>query len=74
MDFNENYLMKLQNKIQTMNWHSTQVTILVMIIYQKIPTCDLFVYNFELLKDVHYFISNDPTHNIGFVQHSFLLH
>ena len=33
VDFNENYTMKVHNKIQTMYYYSTQVTILVMVIY-----------------------------------------
>ena len=74
MDFSESYLMKLQNKIQTMHWHCTQVTILVMITYHKNLAYDPCLHDFDLLKDVHYFISDDPTHDIGFVQHSFLLH
>jgi hypothetical protein len=57
-----------------MHWHSTQVTILVMISYCRNPTYDPCMHNSELLKDVQYFISDDPSHDTGFVQHSFLLH
>jgi hypothetical protein len=72
--FSENYSMKLQNKIQTMHWHSAQVTILVMISYRRNPAYDPCVHDSELLKDVYYFISDDSSHDTGFVQHSFLLH
>jgi hypothetical protein len=74
VDFSENYSMKLQNEIQIMHWHCTHVTILVMITYRKNPAYDLCVHDFDLLKDVHYFILDDPIHDTGFVQHSFLLY
>jgi hypothetical protein len=45
-----------------------------MITYWKNPAYDPCVHDSELLKDVHYFISDDPTHNTSFVHHAFLLH
>jgi hypothetical protein len=75
IDFIENYSMKVQNEVQSMHWHSSQVTILVHITYFRNPE-----YNAEdseskeILKEVHYYVSDEKEHDSIFVQHAFRLH
>lgn len=38
IDFSKNYSFEMQNKIQSMHWHSFQVTILVLITFRVDPT------------------------------------
>jgi hypothetical protein len=66
VDFSENYTLKVQNEIQSMHWHNNQITILVHITYRL---------NLEplLLKEFHYYVSDDKTHDSLFVQHCFML-
>jgi hypothetical protein len=74
VDFAENYSFQVQNEIQSMHWQSSQVTIMVHICYRRNP---LFVAGGEepkVIKDAHFFISDDKEHDTLFVQHCFLLH
>jgi hypothetical protein len=66
--------MKFQNKEQNMHWHNFQA-ILVFINYQPnlIPH-DLTNPDSGLIKEVHYFVSNDTSHDTLFVQHAFMFH
>ena len=66
VDFAENYSFKEQNEIQSMHWHSSQVSILVHITYIKKAG--------DIIKTVHFFISDDTIHDTLFVQHCFMLH
>jgi hypothetical protein len=67
--------MKVQNEVQSMHWHSSQVPILVHITYFRNPE-----YNAEdselkeILKEVHYYVSDEKEHDSIFVQHAFRLH
>jgi hypothetical protein len=74
IDFAKNYSFQVQNKIQSMHWQNSQVTIMVNICYQRNP---LFVAGGEelkVIKDAHFYISDDKEHDTLFVQHCFLLH
>jgi hypothetical protein len=66
--------MKVQEEIQSMHWRSTQISILVMITYRINPAFDSSVHESRLLKNVHYYVSNDGTHDTLYVQHAFKLH
>ena len=49
-----------------MHWHSSQVTIFVHIMYyHKVG---------EVVKTIHFFVSNEKVHDTLFVQHCFMLH
>lgn len=73
IDFFKNYNLKVHNEIQSMHWHTTQVTIFIHITYRWDPsyTCSGLREN---LKDVHYYISNDNSHDTLFMQYCFMLH
>ena len=73
VDFFENYTLKVQNKIQSMYWHNDQITILVHTMYKLNP--DWHAKNDEslLLKEFHYYVSNEKMHNSLFVPHCFML-
>ena len=66
VDFAKNYSFKEQNKIQSMHWNSTQVTIFVLITY--------YCKAGKVVKTIHFFISDDRVHDTLFVQHCFMLH
>ena len=68
VDFAENYTFKEQNEIQSMHWHNDQCTILVHISYRRSGT------DSHVIKDMHFYISDDRKHDTHFVQHCFLLH
>jgi hypothetical protein len=72
VDFNENYIMKIQNEIQNMHWLNTHVSILVVITYKYNPSYDPILEKSKLLKEVHYFISDDKEHDMLYVQHCFM--
>ena len=66
--------MKVQDKIQSMHWRSTEISILVLISYRVNPSFDATIHDSRLIKDVHYFVSNDTSHDTLYVQHAFMLH
>ena len=66
VDFAENYAFKEQNEVQSMHWYSSQVTIFVHITYYRKAG--------EVVKTIHFFISDDKVHDTLFVQHCFMLH
>jgi hypothetical protein len=45
----------------------------VLISYRVNPLFDPSIHESRLLKDVHYFVSNDTSHDTLYVQHSFML-
>jgi hypothetical protein len=67
VDFSENYTLKIQNEIQSMHWHNEQVTILIHITYRENPDWSLENKEPLLLKEIHYYISDDQTHDSLFV-------
>ena len=67
--------MKVQNEVQSMHWHSTQITILVHITYFRNPEYNVYdSESTEILKHVHYYISDEKEHDSIFVQLTFCLH
>jgi hypothetical protein len=66
--------MRVHKEIQNMHWHNHQVSILVHISYKK-----NFLYGYLgdesiVIKEVHYYVSDDTTHDTLFIQHVFMLH
>jgi hypothetical protein len=57
-----------------MYYHSIQITILVMVTYHRNPRYDPCIHESKLLKDIHYFISDEKLHDTAYVQYSFMLH
>ncbi len=57
-----------------MHWHNFRVTILVHITYRQNFDFDPATPKSRLLKEMHYYVSNDSNHDTLFVQHAFLLH
>jgi hypothetical protein len=72
--FRKNYTFAKQNEVQEAHWHSLSVTILVQIIYRLNPTTDPNRKKTQLLKEIHFYISNDGKRDTLFVQHRLLLH
>ena len=68
VDFAENYSFEIQNEIQSMHWHSSQIPILVHITYRLDPLTN------NMVKESHFYVSDDKTHDTLFVQHCFLQH
>ena len=74
IDFSQNYAMKVQNEMQSMHWHSVQITILVHITYRHNPDfVEGDLVEPEILKETHYYISDAPEHDSAYVQHAFSL-
>ena len=73
VDFSENYTLKVQNEIQSMHWHNEQVTILVHITYRLNPEWCMENEEPFLLKEIHYYVSDDKIHDSLYVQHAFML-
>jgi hypothetical protein len=76
VDFAENYSFAEWNEIQEMHFSSVQVTILV---YMSYRWNEEFVRDPQsraqkLLTEYHYYISDDPNHDMLFVKHCFDLH
>ena len=67
IDFAENYTFEIQNQIQSMYWCSTQVSILVHITYRMNS-------DGVIVKDSHFYISDDEKHDSLFVQHRMMQH
>jgi hypothetical protein len=74
IDFSENYAMRVQNEIQDMHWFTFQMTVLVHITYRVNPDFVAGIEKTRILKEVHYYISNEKDHDTLFVQHAFQLH
>ena len=67
IDFAENYTCEIQNQIQSMYWCSTQISILVHITYQFKP-------DGVMMKESHFYITDDEKHDSLFVQHCLMQH
>jgi len=57
-----------------MHWHNFQVSILVHICYRKNTSYNSTEDELEVIKEVHYYVSNDPMHDTLLVQRAFILH
>lgn len=74
IDFAENYTFEAQNEIQSMYYHSDQVTILVQVTYSADDGEDALEGGVHLKRETHYYISDDRTHDTDFAQHCLMLH
>lgn len=74
IDFAENYTFEVQNEIQSMYYHSDQVTILVQVTYSAAVGLDVEEGGMQLIRETHYYISDDRMHDSDFAQHCLMLH
>ena len=66
IDFAENYTFAIQNEVQSLYYFSTSVTILVHITMWKEAE--------TIMKQTHFYVSDDKSHDSAYVQHCLLLH
>ena len=71
VDFAGNYTLQPQNEIQSQYYHSKQVSIMFHITYKHGPNSTKE--NQMILKESHFYISDDLTHDFHYVQHYFQL-
>jgi hypothetical protein len=69
VDFAENYTLQLQNEIQSQYYHSEKVNIMVHITYRHGPNSN--EENIVILKEYHFYISDDWCHDLSYVQNLF---
>ena len=74
IDYVENYSFKVQNKVQSMHWHSYQVTILVYIMWVKSPNSNPEEESTRSIMAYHFYIFDNKLYESHFVQHCLLLH
>jgi hypothetical protein len=74
VEFSENYTMRIQNEIQNMHWHNFQISIMVHICYKRNNSYNFAEDELEVIKEVHYYVLDDPMHDTILVQHAFMLH
>jgi hypothetical protein len=74
IDYVENYSFEVQNEVQSMHWHSYQVTILVHIMWVWNPHPDPNDESTKNIMTYHFYISDDKLHDSYFVQHCLQLH
>ena len=68
VDFAENYTFQIQNEIQSMHWQNTQISIFVHVTYRYDSVVG------SVVRESHFYISDDRSHDTLFVQHCFILH
>jgi hypothetical protein len=71
VDFAENYTLQLKNEIQSLYYHTVKVNIMVHITYEHGP--DSNEENSVILKEYHFYISDDRCHELVYEQHCFQL-
>ena len=75
VDFTDNYMFSPQKEIQSEYYDSDQVSIVVHILYKHaelaVDGFDSDENNREVIKEYHFYISDDRTHDTCFVQHCF---
>ena len=74
VDFAQHYSFQVQNEVQSMHWHSYQVSILVHISFQRNPRPNSNDDSTKTLVNCHFYISDDRKHDSYFVQHCLILH
>jgi hypothetical protein len=74
VDFTKNYFYTMQDKIQSAYWHSYQVTIMVHITCRVDPDFVEGTLDVRIIKESHFWISDDKDHDTLFVQHCFMEH
>jgi hypothetical protein len=63
--------MRVHNEIQNMHWHKFQVTILVQICCMKLVMGHASKDGFGMLKEVHYYVSNDNAWCLNYLYNMF---
>jgi hypothetical protein len=75
VDFAENYTFTAQKEIQSEYYHSDQVTIFVHVLYrhaqQSLDNIESTNDNRHVIKEYHFYISDDRAHDTHYVQHCF---
>ena len=75
VDFIENYTFEAQKEIQSEYYHSNQVSIFVHILYRhpqkNVDDIESTNDNRHVIKEYHFYISDDRTHDTHYVQHCF---
>ena len=74
VDYAENYSFEVQNEVQSMHWHSYQVSILVHITWVRNPEPDPEDASTRNIMQYHFYISDDKKHDSYFVQHCLQMH
>ena len=69
VDFAENYTLKPQNETQSQYYKSIQITIFVHIIYRH--ALDSVEDNQKIIREYHFYMSDDRSHSHKFVQQYF---
>ena len=73
VDFAENYTFAAQKEIQSEYYHSDQVSIFVQVLYrhsqQYVDGIESTCENRYVIKEYHFYISDDRTHDTHLVQH-----
>ncbi len=57
-----------------MYYHSDQITILVQVTYSPDVGEDVGQGGVHMMRETHYYISDDKTHDTDFAQHCLMLH
>ena len=75
VDFAENYTFAPQREIQSEYYHSDQVSIFVHVLYRhaqaSIDGRDNTPQSCDVIKEYHFYVSDDHEHDTLFVQHCF---
>ena len=76
VDFAKNYTFAPQKEIQSEYYHSDQVTIFVHVLYRHAQasidgTRDDTPQSHDVIKEYHFYVSDDREHDTLFVQHCF---
>lgn len=74
MDFAKNYGYQVANEVQTEYYHSFQVTIMVHITFRINSDFTEDGREPRIIKEQHYWISEDSKHDTIYVQHWFQRH
>ena len=67
VDFTENYTLQRQNETQSQYYNSIHIAILVHITYRHAP--DSVEDNQKIIREYHFYMSDDRSHSHNFVQH-----
>ena len=74
IDYAEDYTFEIQNEVQSMHWHSYQITIFVQITWHRhFSTTDAHNGSKFFMK-YNLYVSDNKTHDNFFVQHCLTLH
>jgi hypothetical protein len=74
VDFAENYSFEVQNEVQSMYWHSYQISILVHICLYHNLDASPYDEDTWILTKYHSYITDNKVHDSDMIQHCFKLH